>query len=551
MKLSGKLMIAPLVAIGFLIALALAGYYALTLQQAAADSFYQGTFSRYESATDAETTVGKVHAGIYRLLNLGDTIGAERAAKEAADHRKQLAAAATSFKKLAGGNAEQQKQVQAAAAKLAEYIKAADLAIELGSVDVNTGTAAMQTADQAYVEMAKILETVVESERRMAQQTFQSTRESYRAAWITMLLLGLAAIVVSLLAATAQSRSIVSRLRIAIASAEALARGDLTQRVASESRDEVGQMLGALANSTEQLAKLVGSVRQITESVSAASSEIARGNQNLSERTEAQASSLEQTAASLEELTTTVRQNVDSAREATQLASAASGAAGKGGQVVSRVVETMDGITGSSKKISEITAVIDSIAFQTNLLALNAAVEAARAGEQGRGFAVVASEVRNLAQRSAGAAKEIKSLIEESVQRVESGSRLVGEAGAAMREIVDAVRQVTEIIGTIASASQEQSGGIDQVNQAMSQIDGVTQQNAALVEEAAAAAASLQDQAAQLTSAVVAFKVEDGRIELAAQAPDATPDEGPSVVRLEHRQASGRTRLARPAHPQR
>ena len=402
----------------------------------------------------------------------------------------------------------------------------------------------MQTADQAYLDMAKILEAVVETERKMAQETFDSTRSSYRTAWITMLLLAVAAIVVSLLAAAVQSRSIISRLRIAIGAAEAIARGDLTQRVSADSRDEVGQMLSALANSTEQLARLVGSVRQITESVSAASGEIARGNQNLSERTEQQASSLEETAASLEELTTTVRQNVDSARQATQLASAASGAAGKGGQVVGRVVETMDGITGSSKKISEITAVIDSIAFQTNLLALNAAVEAARAGEQGRGFAVVASEVRNLAQRSAAAAKEIKALIEESVQRVQSGSQLVAEAGAAMREIVGAVKQVTEIIDTIAIASQEQSGGIDQVNQAMSQIDGVTQQNAALVEEAAAAAASLQDQASQLTSAVVAFKIDEART---APAAEAAAEVSPPSARLERRPAPRRTRLAGPA----
>jgi methyl-accepting chemotaxis protein len=543
MKLSAKLMIAPLVAIGFLVALALAGYYALTLQQDAADSFYQGTFSRYQSATATENTVGKVHAGIYRLLNIGESIGADRAAQEAAAYKKQLAAAQASFKKLAGGSAEQQKQVVAAGAKLAEYIKAAELAIELGSVDVNTGTAAMQTADQAYLEMAKFLEAVVESERRFAQETFESTRASYRNAWITMLLLALAAIVVSLLAATVQSRSIVSRLRIAMSSAEALSRGDLTQRATATSSDEVGQTLAALTNSTEQLAKLVGSVRQITESVSAASSEIARGNQNLSERTEEQASSLEQTAASLEELTTTVRQNVDSARQATQLASAASGAAGKGGKVVGRVVETMNDITGSSKKISEITAVIDSIAFQTNLLALNAAVEAARAGEQGRGFAVVAAEVRNLAQRSAAAAKEIKSLIEESVQRVESGSQLVAEAGAAMREIVGAVKQVTEIIGTIATASQEQSGGIDQVNQAMSQIDGVTQQNAALVEQAAAAAASLQDQASQLISAVVAFKIDDDRAEAAVE---AAAEVSPPSTRLEQHRAPRRTRLAGP-----
>jgi methyl-accepting chemotaxis protein len=520
MKLSGKLMIAPLIAIAFLVALGAASYYALTVQQRAADNFYQGVFGRYQTAVRTEAEVGKVHAGIYRLLNLADAIGEERTAKNAAEYRSRLKAAQASFARLSAEGANEQKLIAAARDRLADYIKAADLAIELGSVDVNTGTAAMQTADQAYLEMSKNLGDVVETERKLAEEIFESARGSYRTAWMTMLVLALVAVVVSLLAATVQSRSIVGRLRMAIGSAEALARGDLTHRLTIDSRDEVGQMLGALANSNEQLAKLVGAVRQITESVTAAAGEIARGNQDLSERTEEQASSLEQTSASLEELTTTVRQNVDSARQASQLAAAASEAAGKGGQVVSEVVDTMSGITGSSKKITEITAVIDGIAFQTNLLALNAAVEAARAGEQGRGFAVVASEVRNLAQRSATAAKEIKALIEDSVKRTESGSVLVGHAGAAMKEIVGAVKQVAQIIGAITVASQEQSNGIDQVNQAMSAIDGVTQQNAALVEEAAAAAASLKEQAAELTAAVVAFKLE-GYSAVAQAVPEA------------------------------
>jgi len=354
--------------------------------------------------------------------------------------------------------------------------------------------------------------------------------------------LAVVAVAVSVLAAMILARGIVARLHMAIGSAEALARGDLTHRLKVDSEDEVGQMQAALANSNEQLAKLVGAVRQITESVTAASSEIARGNQNLSERTEEQASSLEQTSASLEELTTTVRQNVDSARQASQLAAAATGAAGKGGKVVSEVVDTMNGIAGASKKISEITAVIDGIAFQTNLLALNAAVEAARAGEQGRGFAVVASEVRNLAQRSATAAKEIKGLIEDSVKRTESGSVLAGRAGEAMKEIVDSVKQVGQIIGAITVASQEQSNGIDQVNQAMSAIDGVTQQNAALVEEAAAAAASLKEQAAELTAAVVAFKL-DSYSAVAQAVPEAVEPLPEAALQP---LAGGHTRLAGP-----
>jgi len=516
MKLSAKLMIAPAVAIGFLAALGGASYYALTVQQRAADAFYEGVFGRYKKVVAVDGSVGDVHAGIYRLLNISDAIGEDRLAKEAGAYKKRLADAQTSLAELASRSEDGKELLQAAIARLGEYQKAADLAIELGTVDANTGTAAMQTADFAYIEMTKDLDALVAAEQKKAERTFEMTRASYRTAWITMIALAVAAVVLSLLFATGQARGIVTRLRRAMQSAESMARGDLTQRVTVDTKDELGQLLGALANSTDQLAHLVGTVRQITDSVKVASGEIARGNQDLSARTEEQASSLEETASSLEELTSTVRQNAENAKQASTLAAEASSAAGKGGEVVEKVVETMDGITGSSRKITEITAVIDSIAFQTNLLALNAAVEAARAGEQGRGFAVVAAEVRNLAQRSAAAAKEIKGLIEESVSRVESGSQLVGQTGAAMREIVTAVKRVSEIITAITMASQEQSMGIDQVNQAMAQIDRVTQQNAALVEEAAAAAESLQDQATQLVSAVVAFKLDEGQVRATA-----------------------------------
>jgi methyl-accepting chemotaxis protein len=511
MKLSVKLMIAPLVAIAFLVALGAASYSALTLQKDAAEGFYQGVFGRYKSVVEAGSVMGDVHAGIYRLLSLSGKVDDARLIAEAGEIKWRLEEAKNTITQLANLSDQGQSGdaiLDSALKKLDTYAKAVELAIELGSADPNTGAAAMQTADVAYEAMTKDLEALVQAERNKAEELFGTTRAAYRNAWNIMLALALAAVIASLLAAGLQARAMVLRLRRASAAAEALSRGDLPQRARVDSRDEVGQMLSALGNSTEQLARLVGTVRQITESVQAASREIARGNQDLSARTEEQASSLEETASSLEELTGTVRQNAENAQRASQLAAEATGAAGKGGQVVEKVVQTMDRISGSSRKISEITAVIDSIAFQTNLLALNAAVEAARAGEQGRGFAVVAQEVRSLAQRSSASAREIKQLIEESVGLVQSGSQLVGQAGGVMDEIMRAVERVTEIVAAITGASQEQSMGIDQVNQAMAQIDRVTQQNAALVEEAAAAAESLEDQAARLMSAVVEFKLD-------------------------------------------
>jgi methyl-accepting chemotaxis protein len=256
------------------------------------------------------------------------------------------------------------------------------------------------------------------------------------------------------------------------------------------------------------MSDMVVQIKESTETISTASDEIAKGNADLSQRTEEQASSLEETASSMEELTSTVKQNAENARQANQLAVGASDVAVKGGNVVKQVVTTMNGISESSKKIADIISVIDGIAFQTNILALNAAVEAARAGEQGRGFAVVATEVRNLAQRSAAAAKEIKELITDSVGKVDAGSKLVDEAGKTMDEIVSSVKRVTDIMAEITAASQEQSSGIEQVNQAITQMDEVTQQNAALVEEAAAAAESMQEQAGSLLQAVSQFKVE-------------------------------------------
>jgi methyl-accepting chemotaxis protein len=303
------------------------------------------------------------------------------------------------------------------------------------------------------------------------------------------------------------TRSITVPLSHAVDIAETVARGDLGSRIGATSKDEVGQLLGALGRMNDSLVKIVGDVRNASDSIATGSSQIATGNADLSQRTEEQASNLQQTAASMEQLTVTVKNNADTARQATQLASDAAAVAAQGGSVVGQVVETMQGISESSKKIADIIGVIDGIAFQTNILALNAAVEAARAGEQGRGFAVVAGEVRTLAQRSAQAAKEIKGLIGESVGKVETGTQLVGDAGRTMDDIVAQVRKVNDLIGEISSASGEQTSGIGQINDAVTQLDQVTQQNAALVEESAAAAESLKNQAQRLAEAVSIFRL--------------------------------------------
>jgi len=283
---------------------------------------------------------------------------------------------------------------------------------------------------------------------------------------------------------------------------------DLTRRAPVVRMDEIGLTAQAFNHLLDRVSDVMATVRHAADSVSTASREIAAGNADLSSRTEQQASSLEETASSMEELTSTVKQNADNARQANGLATTASEVASKGGMVASQVVETMAGINASSKRIVDIIAVIDGIAFQTNILALNAAVEAARAGDQGRGFAVVASEVRNLAQRSASAAKEIKALIDNSVEQIDAGTRLVNEAGATMSEIVQSIQRVTDIMGEITSATQEQTAGIEQINQAITEMDNATQQNAALVEEAAAAAQAMQDQAGSLEQTVSVFKLD-------------------------------------------
>ena len=380
---------------------------------------------------------------------------------------------------------------------------------EEGSADLkNAIDTKMTPAAESYI---KSVQNVVAFQENIFEKSRKQVDEIYQTGRTLLIVLGLIALALGVALAWFLTRSITKPLGYAVSVARVVASGDLTSRITVDSKDETGQLLQALKDMNDSLTGSITQVRSGVDTIATASSQIASGNLDLSSRTEEQASSLEETASSMEELTSTVKQNADNARQANQLAVTASGVAEKGGAVVSKVVDTMDGINTSARKIVDIIGVIDGIAFQTNILALNAAVEAARAGEQGRGFAVVASEVRSLAQRSAAAAKEIKTLIDDSVDKVDTGSKLVAEAGSTMVEVVDSVKRVTDIMSEIMAASQEQSAGIEQVNQAISQMDQVTQQNAALVEEAAAAAESLNEQAANLAQAVSIFKL-DGAV---------------------------------------
>ncbi|MBS0446866.1 MAG: MCP four helix bundle domain-containing protein [Proteobacteria bacterium] len=372
-----------------------------------------------------------------------------------------------------------------------------------------------------YSAAQDALQKLIDLQVRVAKETFDSSVASNRHALTTMLGIGVAAFLVSALGAAAVIRKLLRQLGAEpdhlAAVASRIATGDLTG--AGVHSQVAGSVMAAMESMRTSLREIVQTVRTGVESVSTASAEIAQGNSDLSGRTEEQASALEETAASMEELGSTVRQNADNAKQANQLALGASTVAVRGGEVVGQVVETMKDINDSSRRIADIISVIDGIAFQTNILALNAAVEAARAGEQGRGFAVVASEVRSLAQRSAEAAKEIKSLISASVERVERGTALVDQAGATMTEVVGSIKRVTDIMGEISAASVEQSAGVAQIGEAVSQMDQATQQNAALVEESAAAAESLKHQAQQLLAGVAVFKVEAGARAGAASAP--------------------------------
>jgi len=392
------------------------------------------------------------------------------------------------------------KQLSDVLNKAADALRNNDTAAyaEINGRDITAKGASFSTQLEKFQKLTKDL-----SEDIVAQRE----REYNMVVWLVVV--GLVAALALVLTVHFVLRSIVlTPLNRAVTLLDQVANGDLTMKIADPGRNEIGRLFASIRSMQQGLLNTVSRVRSSTDIINTGAQEIAAGNLDLSARTETQASSLEETAASMEQLTGTVKQNAENAQQANLLAHSASETAVKGGEVVAQVVDTMNAINESSKKIVDIISVIDGIAFQTNILALNAAVEAARAGEQGRGFAVVASEVRSLAQRSAAAAKEIKGLITDSVEKVDSGSRLVEHAGKTMSEVVESVRRVTDIVGEISSASREQSDGIGQVNNAITQMDEVTQQNAALVEEAAAAAQSLQTQAVTLADAVSIFRID-------------------------------------------
>ncbi|MEP7102262.1 MAG: methyl-accepting chemotaxis protein, partial [Burkholderiales bacterium] len=479
-----------------------------------------------------KSQLSEMHTRLYRTVTIAASLD-EKALKAArAQQTGELTTLSAETTKTAEASTDEgiRKDLVAFVAQVARYQKAADSAIDLSSVDANTGIAALQTADDDYKAMNATLASVIGRVSLRANSVGDQLESSANQAGGVLAGVGLLAVIGALVFSWMTQRRIVANINLGAEAAARVAEGRLDVQATSTDKDEVGDLLRALGSMVNQLRTSIRTVQHATESIGTASAEIATGNQDLSSRTEQTASNLQQAASSMEQLTGTVKQSADSARQANQLASSAAEVAARGGVVVSQVVATMNDINASSKKIADIIGVIDGIAFQTNILALNAAVEAARAGEQGRGFAVVASEVRSLAQRSADAAKEIKGLIGASVEKVEGGSKLVADAGRTMTEIVSSVQRVSDIIGEITAAATEQSHGISEVNGSVSQLDQMTQQNAALVEESAAAAESLKEQAGRLAEVVGAFRLGEVTRAAAAGAParKSPPPRAPS-----------------------
>lgn len=515
MNITKRLILNVSVALSALVFVGSYGLIQLNKAQKRFDSVQNNIIPSINALDAARAYVYDARLAGYRLSvfsNLADKAPFQKAVDAA---NKNLDDALSNYEKNFVSDETDRKMLAEDKANVETYrvqVKAFFDAAHAGDMDgVRATLVAGTPLAKASGALKKGLDDHIAYQNKLVEEMGKQNTDAYTFAFRLMI----AVVVGSLLLTAAIAAHLFSTIKSSLNNIQATlertsASLDLTQRAPVARMDEVGVMATAFNKLMENVLAAINTVRTATESVGLASKEIAAGNLDLSSRTEQQASSLEETASSIEQLTSTIKQNADNARQANQLASTASDVAVKGGEVVSQVVETMGSINQSAKKIVDIIGVIDSIAFQTNILALNAAVEAARAGEQGRGFAVVATEVRSLAQRSAGAAKEIKMLIEDSVEKVDNGSKLVHLAGDTMEEVVSSVRRVTDIIAEIAEASQEQSVGIEQVNQAISQIEQVTQQNAALVEEAAAAAGSLQEQSEKLSNVVGTFNLGNG-----------------------------------------
>ncbi|WP_423709503.1 methyl-accepting chemotaxis protein [Undibacterium sp. WLX3042] len=508
LKIRTRLMLGFGIVLLFATVLLILGLYKMSQLQGSTDYIFQTKVASLNAATEMREQ-GRALALVLRKMS------SPRDLAEAAAESKRLAntleiydKSETLAKKLIDDAAGQKTLKQALDQKtaiLAISKKINDFVVEGNYFDAS---ALLQTEFVVpHEKWMNELSELAKQQHEAMQMTYDASSSNYKKSLTSMLIIGLLTLALGGVAAWLIARSIIGPIRNAAAFADRIANSDLSSSMEAEGQDELGDLLRSLLQMQNNLLTTVTQIKQGTETITVASQEIARGNADLSGRTESQAGSLEETASSMEELTSTVKQNADNARQANQLVVSATQVAVRGGNVVKEVVTTMGSIKDSSKKIVDIISVIDGIAFQTNILALNAAVEAARAGEQGRGFAVVASEVRNLAQRSATAAKEIKQLIDDSVSKVDQGGVLVDNAGKTMDEIVKSVQHVADIMSEITAASSEQSSGIEQVNLAITQMDEMTQQNAALVEQAAAAAESMEEQAMALTQAVSIFKL--------------------------------------------
>ncbi len=508
MKLGSKLLAAPLLTSAFV--LGVGGLSALLMRGEAVDNqaLFKATSGQARFLVGAQQQAGQIHADVARTVALNASLDAAKhrasrtgLASQLADLRRAIAEGVQG----APADPALQDMLKQAGMLIDSYRKQADQAIDLSSTDPSSGVAALRDVDASFATLAKTLSGLSDRFDALTAASLEDSLARSERGYLLLGLLTLSAACAAVAISWLVQRKLVAELRRAVAVADDVASGRLDVDAHTERRDEVGDLMRALAKMVGQLNATLGSVLRSSESIRLASTEIATGNLDLSTRTEQTASNLQSAASSMGQLNGAMRHSAESARQASQLAQSAAAVAARGGTAVAQVVDTMQQINASSTQIADIIGVIDGIAFQTNILALNAAVEAARAGEQGRGFAVVASEVRSLAQRSAQAAKEIKSLIGASVDKVASGGRLVQDAGATMTEIVASVQRVSDIIGEITTAASEQSQGIGRVNQSVSQLDRMTQQNAALVEQSTAAAESLKSQAQVLRQIVGSF----------------------------------------------